>query len=335
MKKILMLMLIAILSLSLMACQSTETTEESVIDIDQESSEETSEEVIEEPSTMTVSVENEDGIMVDLEVPVNPQRIAVIDFLAFDTIVSLGLEDNVVGMVEQGIPAYLQEYTKDENLANLGGLKEYDMEELMSIQPDIIFISGRGQGNYAEFSKIAPTVMSSLDYEIGSLTSFKEIASRNASILGASDDLDSIIAGYDERIAALQVKAEGKTALVGIITGGTFNTLGNDSRGSIIGNEIGFDNLAVDVDSTHGNTSSFELLVELDPEYVFIIDRDMAIGTEGASPAEQLMDNELVAKTQAYQNGNIIYLTPDVWYLAEGGIMAMDQMLTDIESAFE
>ena len=112
-----------------------------------------------------------------------------------------------------------------------------------------------------------------------------------------------------------------------MVTSSNFSTLGNGSRGSLIGREAGFTNLAVDVDSTHGNESSFELLVQLDPDYIFVLDRDMAIQTEGAKLAQEIMENELVQKTKAYQNGNIVYLTPSVWYLAEGGITAMDIMI--------
>ena len=37
--------------------------------------------------------------------------------------------------------------------------------------------------------------------------------------------------------------------------------------------------------------------------------------------------------TDAYQNGNIVYLAhPAAWYTAEGGINALDVMLKDLES---
>ncbi len=37
------------------------------------------------------------------------------------------------------------------------------------------------------------------------------------------------------------------------------------------------------------------------------------------------MENELVMGTDAYKNGNIVYLAhPAVWYTAEGGITALD-----------
>ena len=64
------------------------------------------------------------------------------------------------------------------------------------------------------------------------------------------------------------------------------------------------------------------------------MDRDAAIGTDGAQLAKDIMENELVAKTNAYQNNQIIYLEhPAVWYTAEGGITALDMMLKDLESA--
>ena len=85
--------------------------------------------------------------------------------------------------------------------------------------------------------------------------------------------------------------------------------------------------------ATHGNEASFEYIVSLDPDYIFVMDRDAAIGTEGAKLAPEIMENELVMSTNAYKNGNIIYLEhPGVWYTAEGGITALDVMLADLES---
>ena len=62
------------------------------------------------------------------------------------------------------------------------------------------------------------------------------------------------------------------------------------------------------------------------------MDRDAAIGTEGAQLAQEIVENELVQGTDAYKNGNIVYLgNPAVWYTAEGGINALDIMLQDLE----
>ena len=60
---------------------------------------------------------------------------------------------------------------------------------------------------------------------------------------------------------------------MGLVTSGGFNVLGNDGRCSIIGREIGFENIGVDADidtSTHGNEASFEFVVEKNPDYIFL-----------------------------------------------------------------
>ena len=86
--------------------------------------------------------------------------------------------------------------------------------------------------------------------------------------------------------------------------------------------------------STHGNESSFETIVEKNPDYIFVMDRDAAIGTEGAQLAQDIVENELIMGTDAYKNGHIVYLEhPAVWYTAEGGINALNIMLEDLETA--
>lgn len=144
------------------------------------------------------------------------------------------------------------------------------------------------------------------------------------------------MAGFDARIAALKQAAAGKTAIVGMCTSGSFNVMGNDGRCSIIGAEVGFRNVGVDANidtSTHGNEASFEFIVEKAPDYIFVLDRDAAIGRDGAQLAKDIMENELVMSTDAYKNDNLVYLAnPAVWYTAEGGITALDVMLQDLES---
>ncbi len=161
-------------------------------------------------------------------------------------------------------------------------------------------------------------------------------ASTIASIFGLEDKVDELMADFDSRIEALSQFAEGKTAIIGMCTSGSFNVLGNDGRCSIIGKEIGFDNIGVDSNidtATHGNEASFEFVVEKNPEYIFVMDRDAAIGTDGAQLAQEIMENELVMGTDAYKNGNVVYLShPAVWYTAEGGVTALDLMLQDLEN---
>lgn len=100
--------------------------------------------------------------------------------------------------------------------------------------------------------------------------------------------------------------SEGKNAITGMVTSGSFNVLGNDGRCSLIGRELGFENIGTDA----------------------------AIGTNGAQLAQEIMENELVMGTDAFKNGNIVYLEhPAVWYTAESSIQALNLMLQDLENA--
>ena len=285
-----------------------------------------------EKEMITVTTLNENGEKEEIEVPYDPERVAILDMAVLDMLDNWDLGNKVVGMPKSSQIDYLMDYNENEEIVNLGTLKEVDMEALMECEPDIIFIGGRLSSQYESLSEIAPVIYTAVDYEAGVVQSVKDNAAMIASIFGMEEKAAEQVAQFDERIATLVQAAEGKTAVIGLVTSSNFNTLGDGSRCSLIGNEIGFTNMANDIDSTHGNESSFELLVELNPDYIFVLDRDSAINTEGAQLAQEIMDNELVYKTDAYQNGNIIYLTPTVWYMAEGGITAMDVMLSDLEA---
>ena len=287
----------------------------------------------ETPATVTITSLDASGAAVELEVPYDPQSIAILDMAALDILMSLGLDGRVVGSASTSL-SYLQDVVSREGVANLGTIKEADLEAVMACEPDVIFIGGRLSGSYDALSEIAPVVYLSTDSEIGVVESVRRNATTIASMFGLEAQVEDLMAGFDERIAALHAFAEGKTAIVGLVTSGSFNVLGSDGRCSIISVEIGFENLGDgDVTATHGNESSFELIVELDPDYMFVLDRDAAIATEGAQLAQEIVENELVMGTDVYANGNIVYLAnPAVWYTAEGGITALDIMLSDLES---
>lgn len=284
------------------------------------------------PETITITSLNGNGEAIELEVPYLPKRIAILDMASLDILDNLGFGDRIVGSASTSLE-YLQSYV-NSNISNLGTIKEADMEAVMACEPDIIFIGGRLSSNYDALSKIAPVVYLSTDVELGLVESVRKNATTIASIFGAENKVKELMSGFDSRIQKLAKFAKDKNAIIGLSTSGSFNVLGNDGRCSIIGNEIGFENLGNgDVTSTHGNEASFELIVQMNPDYLFVMDRDAAINTDGAQLAQEIVENELIKKTDTYKNGNIIYLAhPAVWYTAEGGINALDFMLSDLES---
>ncbi len=329
-RKLITLILACTMAFSLAACGSKET-ENTSGEAQTEGSEETS-----EPETVTITSLDANGEETQIEVPYRPERAALLDMACLDIIDSLGEGDCVVGSATTSLD-YLQDYVTNEKIENLGTIKEADLEAVMACEPDVIFIGGRLSSSYDALNEIAPVVYLATDSEKGVVESVRSNAETIAAIFGKEEEVEELMSGFDKRIQTLAEFAENKTAIVGMCTSGGFNILGNDGRCSLIGNEVGFENVGVDSDtttSTHGNEASFEFVVERNPEYIFVMDRDAAINTEGAQLAQEIVENELVMGTDAYKNGHIVYLEhPAVWYTAEGGINALDIMLQDLEGA--
>lgn len=350
MKKFITVFLALTMTLSLAACgdngdttaaadngtAADNTVAEATEAVVEEETETAVEEETEKPESITVTCLDGNSETIEVTVPYDPQRIAVIDFASLDILDNLGLGDRVVGSVNVTLD-YISSYNDKEGVTNIGTLKEPDMEAIMACEPDIIFMAGRASDYYDSLVEIAPVVRLTTDSEIGLVESVRKNGKTIASIFGLEDEVDAKLAAYDERIAALAEFAEGKTAIVGMFSGGTYNLLGNDGRCSIIGTEIGFENLGISEDTataTHGNEASYEFIVDADPDYMFVMNRDAAIGSDGADLAQDVIENELVMETNVYKDGHIVYLEhPGIWYTAEGGITALDVMLTDLETA--
>lgn len=294
--------------------------------------------------TVSITSINESGDKVQVAVPANAQRIVVLDLAALDIIDNLGLGDKVVGTVNTNID-YLKKYVDNKNIVNCGTVKEVDFEKILGTNPDVIFAGGRLQKIYNQLAELAPTVIQPF---FGGTTGLYETIVENtkelASVWGKEDETEKLTADFATRIDALKKVGNGKTAIVALCTNGGFNVLGNNTRCSIIGNELGFKNVGIDyaethgrgskasAESQHGNEVSFEFVVQENPDYIFVLDRDSAIGAKGAKLAKDILNNELVNSTDAAKNGNVvIFAHPEVWYTAEGGVTAFDVMLKDLE----
>ena len=325
MKKMISNLLAAMLIYSLTACESDGGSDNMGGTADDQ-----------KPEKVTVTCLNGSSETVEIEVPYDPQRIAVVDFASLDILDNLGLGDRIVGTSNVTLD-YLSSYNDKEGVANLGTIKTADMEAIMLCDPDIIFMAGRLSDSYDALSEIAPVVRLTSDSTLGLVESVRKNAKVIASIFGLEDEIDAKLEAYDGRISALSAVAKDKNALVVMCSGGSFSLLGNDGRCSIIGTEIGFNNIGVSEETataTHGNEASFEYIVQADPDYMFVMDRDAAIGSDGAQLAKDVMENDLVKGTDVYKNGHIVYLeNPGIWYTAEGGITALGIMLSDLESA--
>ncbi len=284
---------------------------------------------------ISLEVPNEKNKMIALSVPFNPERVVALNYSSIDILDKLGLGSRIIAMPKgSSVPEHLKKYNDDAKIVNIGSMKNVDMEKLMSLQPDLIFSSDRTIKNYKKFSVIAPTVASYVNYKEGFFNGFKDNLAQHAKIFGKEKEAEEQLAQIENRINQLKTKAQGKSAILGLFTGGSLKVLGDKGRLSLITNDIGFTNLSSKVNVNHGNNASYELLVKENPDYLFILDKDVAVGAKATS-ATQLLDNALIKQMDAHKNDNIEFLNPgSAWYLADGGLTAMHLMLENVEMAF-
>ena len=68
-------------------------------------------------------------------------------------------------------------------------------------------------------------------------------------------------------------------------------------------------------------------VLKTNPDYLFVVDRNVIAKSKETAAAA--LDNPLIAKTKAAQNGKIIYLDPELWYLAGGGGLISLKAMSD------
>lgn len=265
----------------------------------------------------------------------NPEKIVVFDMGILDSLDKLGIE--VTGVPQVNIPPYLEKY-KDSKYENVGSLKEPDFEKIAEISPDLIIISGRQADSYDELSKIGKTIHLGVD-TTRYMDSYKENMQILGQIFNKTDEINTEIAKIEDEIKVLneKVTASGKNALIILANEGKISAYGAGSRFGIIHDVFGFTPVdkAIEV-STHGQSISFEYIVEKDPDYLFVVDRGAAVSTDDkTSSAKGLVENSLVKNTKAYKEGHIIYLDANYWYLSGGGLASVSEMVKEVSDAFE
>lgn len=283
-------------------------------------------EEIKEIDTAPVTVTHELGEAI---VPRNPERVIVFDYATLDSLDVMGIE--VIGLPKSNIPAFLEKF-KDDKYEDVGTLFEPDFEKIYELKPDVIFVSGRQAEVYEELAKIAPTVYLTV---YGS--KYMDSVTENLTILGEifnkQDVVKEELTKINDKMKELneKVTTEGKNALVVLANDGNISAFGVDSRFGVVYSDFGFTPVDESIQVVnHGQSISFEYILEKNPDYILIVDR--AATTGGSVSAEQLFNNQIVKQTEAYKNEKIIYLSSQEWYVASGGITGTLTMIQDLLS---
>lgn len=258
-----------------------------------------------------------------------PKKVLTFDLAALDTLTALGVE--VSGVPAGNKPAYLSKYAGGD-VTKIGTFFEPDYEAVNAAEPDLIIVAGRSSAKFDDLAKIAPTI----DLTVAAdqfLPQAQENVRSLGKIFGKEKEAEALLAKLASSTADLKAKAgqQGKALLV-LTTGGKMSSYGPGSRFGMLFSDYGFVPAEeIGTKGTHGNPSSYEYILEKNPDWLFVIDRDAAIGRDGA--AKKMLDNEVVGQTTAAKNKHIVYLDPVAWYLVGGGITSMQNTVDDLAKA--
>lgn len=263
-----------------------------------------------------------------------PEKVLTSDWATFDNLHALGVA--VAGVPGANAPGYLADLVPADAL-QIGTLFEPDFEGIAASESDVYFVAARSASAYATAKDILPTIDLSVD-NASIVEGVKANITKLGDIFGLADKANELNAALDAKVAEVKAAAEGKgTALVLVTNAGNLGVYGPDSRISWIYNEIGMPSAMAEVeDGDHGGDSvSFEFLLEMNPDWLFVVDRDAGTG-ENTGAAAALLDNELVNQTNAAKAGHIVYLDPQAAYITMHGynglMLMLDQVLAGLNA---
>lgn len=265
----------------------------------------------------------------DVTIPANPERI-IATYLE-DPLLVLGHKPVAQWSVANGIQDYLQD--------QLSGVPTipYNLppETVASFNPDLILIGSEAtvqNGLYEQYQKIAPT------YVVGDAITadWRTTLTTLGEVLNATDKVDAAMKEYDQKVADTKIKVEEKigdktAAVIWLVSKNFYVVNGEVASGSVLYGDLGMklpDVLSVLPEATaNWNPISLEKLVELDADYLFLVNSDK--GQEGN------LEDALWKNIPAVKNGNVYEIDSTSSWLYNGkiaGAKVMDDLVNIIEA---
>ena len=265
-----------------------------------------------------------------VSLPEAPAKVAVLDLGAADTMMALGVTPRAVP--DKLYIDHLQPLA--QGAEPVGTLQEPNLEKLAEVGPDLIVVANRSAVKRDAVAQVAPAIDMTVD-GARLIDDAKARLSAFATLFGKQAEGAALLATLDGKLAAVRAAGKDKgRALVVLTNGPKMSAYGEGSRFGWLYDVTGLPQVgvALDASANHGDAISHEFIAQANPDWLFVLDRGAAIGADEPS-AQATLDNELVRRTNAWKNGNLVYLPADNVYLAPGGYTALSETLDALTAA--
>lgn len=275
-----------------------------------------------------------------VKVPINPHRVAVMDYGALDTMKSLNLENRIVAISKGQNASFLPERLKSfeaKKYVNLGNPGTPNYEKLAKAKPEVIFASFRQAHSktLAEMKKAAPQakiIFVSPHYD-KYIQSVKDNAMIIGKIFEREKDVQHMSDKLDHQLSKTKHVINKDKVLLLNVDDKDMKAYGSTGRfGGFLHKTLGIRHADTNMkSSSSGAVISYEYLAQKNPDKLFIIDRTSKGNTHGVPEA---LKNPVIKNVKAIKNDDIALFEANDWFFNEGGLQATMEQLNDVEKAF-
>lgn len=306
MKKRLSLLLVALLSLSMVACSSKDaTTEESTSTQAVESTEETTEETAaaEEEAAFPVTVTDQVGREVTIEE--EPQKLVSGYYISTSLLIALGQEDKLVGIEAKADsrPIYGLAAPELLELPSVGTAKEFDLEGCAALEPDLIILPAKLQDTIPSLEELGFTVLA-VNPEDQAL--LDEAITLLGDATGATEEAQALLDWNETALSDLATKLEGaKTPSVLLTSNSAFlAAAGGEMYQNSLIQQAGGTNVASELTGNDWGEISYEQVLAWNPDVI-------VLAGEADYTVDDVLSDSNLAGVTAVENGAVYAMPGD------------------------
>ena len=279
----------------------------------QEKTTEEEKETIETEATAAVTFTDDLGRTVTVE---NPQRVACLIGSFADIWYLAGGVEEIVATADDTWRYF--DLPLDENVVNLGGTKELNLEQLIASDPDFVLASCNTSGNVELESTFEEMGLNVAYFSVSSFEDYLRMLEVCTDITGCGENYETYGVQVKEQVDSAIAKADGSKPSVLYIRASGSSCKVKGSEGSVLGEllaDLDCENIADREDSLLENLS-LEVILEEDPDYIFVV-------MQSADPteAQEMLENTLLNQP-AWQTLTAV---------KEGRYYVMDQTLYNLK----
>ncbi|VEP13351.1 Periplasmic binding protein [Hyella patelloides LEGE 07179] len=262
-------------------------------------------------------------------VPVRSQRVLALDNIALDSILALGVKP-IAALYNENtgqFPVHLRD--RISGVTKLPS-EQQNIEEIASLNPDLILGGKNVEQVYKLLSQIAPTIV----LAEGGNAEWKEQLKLTGNILGQSEEAEKILQEYDRRLAEFRAEIGDEVRSIEVSVVRIFpDRIRLYQRGSFSGEilaEAGLSRPPAQDSERLWREVSRERIQDADGDVIFV----WSLGKEAEQALNQLQDDPLWSQLEAVQQGRV-YEVPGYW-IGSGPLAAnavIDDLFTHLTQA--